>query len=281
LWSILPAGSALAGQWLRAGLGLAALVAAVTAARGAEPAAPLQLRAEGSFPLQYIESVTSRSRQNNSSVAPYLGLMATAHLQSDLTTAIFAIGGHNQLGSFADGDNTLASVGANLVKHWGALRAGISLEHTRYFDDAFGTTTNIGNDVNVFASYLWKPNPGLQIRPSATLAMRADEAFAVQRYSYGARIDIEQRLSGPWWLVASSRLRRSDYVGSEAGRRDTRLAIVAGVKYQINESVEAKILAGFENRASTIASRASDKFVVGASIDFDIDFMRPRWPGSR
>jgi hypothetical protein len=70
-------------------------------------------------------------------------------------------------------------------------------------------------------------------------------------------------------------------VGSEAGRRDTRLAIVAGVKYQINESVEAKILAGFENRASTIASRASDKFVVGASIDFDIDFMRPRWPGSR
>jgi hypothetical protein len=53
------------------------------------------------------------------------------------------------------------------------------------------------------------------------------------------------------------------------------------VKYQINESVEAKILAGYENRASTIASRASDKFVVGAGIDFDIDFMRPRWPGSR
>jgi hypothetical protein len=83
-------------------------------------------------------------------------------------------------------DNTLASVGANLVKHWGALRAGISLEHTRYFDDAFGRTTNIGNDVNVFASYLWKPNPGFQIRSSATLAMRADEALTVQRYSYGA-----------------------------------------------------------------------------------------------
>src|SRR5215207_7503815 len=91
-------------------------------------------------------------------MAPYLGLMATAHLQSDWTTAVFANGGHNPLGSFADGDNTLASVGANLVKHWGALRAGISLEHTRYFDDAFGQTTNIGNDVNVFASYLWKPN---------------------------------------------------------------------------------------------------------------------------
>ena len=147
-------------------------------------------------------------------------------------------------------------------------------------DDAFGRTTNIGNDANVFASYLWKPNPGLQIRPSATVAMRVDEAFAVQRFSYGARIDIEQRLSGPWWLVASSRLRRSDYVGGEAGRRDTRLAIVAGLKYQINDSVEAKILAGYETRASTIASRASDKFVVGASIDFDIDFVRPRWLGS-
>jgi hypothetical protein len=253
----------------------------VTAARAAEPVAPFQLRAEGSFPLQYVESVTPRSRQNTSSVAPYLGLMATAHLQSDWTTAVFANGGHNPLGSFADGDNTLASVGANLVKHWGALRAGISLEHTRYFDDAFGRTTNIGNDVNVFASYLWKPNPGFQIRSSATLAMRADEALTVQRYSYGARIDIEQLLSGPWWLVAASRLRRSDYVGTESGRHDIRLAILAGLKYQINESVEAKILAGYENRASTIASRASDKFVVGASIDFDIDFMRPRWPGSR
>jgi len=99
--------------------------------------------------------------------------------------------------------------------------------------------------------------------------MRADEALTVQRYSYGARIDIE------------ARLRRSDYVGAESGRHDTRLAILAGLKYQFNESVEAKILAGYENRASTIASRASDKFVVGASIDFDIDFMRPRWPGSR
>ena len=68
---------------------------------------------------------------------------------------------------------------------------------------------------------------------------------------------------------------------AESGRHDTRLAILAGLKYQFNESVEAKILAGYENRASTIASRASDKFVVGASIDFDFDFMRPRWPGSR
>jgi hypothetical protein len=277
----LPAGRTLAGQWRSAPLGLAALIAAVTAVGAAEPASPLQLRAEGSFPLQYVETVTPKSRQNTSSVAPYLGLMASAHLPSDWTTAIFANGGHNQLGSFADGDHTLASIGANLVKHWGALRAGISLEHTRYFDDAFGKITNIGNDVNVFASYLWKPNPGLQIRTSATMAMRADEAFTVQRYSYGARIDIEQRLSGPWWMVASSRLRRSDYVGIETARRDTRLAVVAGLKYQINEAVEAKILAGFENRASTIASRAADKFVVGASLDFDIDFMRPRWPGSR
>lgn len=272
----MPAACTRAGQCLWAGFGLAALVFALTAARAAEPAAPVQLRAEGSFPLQYVESVTPKSRQNTSSLAPYLGLIATAHLQSDWTTAVFANGGHNPLGSFADGDNTLASVGANLVRHWGALRAGISLEHTRYFDDAFGETTNIGNDVNVFAGYLWKPNPDLQIRSAATLAMRADEGFTVQRYSYSARIDIEQRLAGPWWLVAASRFRRSDYVGGESGRHDTRLAILAGLKYQINESVDAKVLAGYENRASTIASRASDKFVVGASIDFDIDFMRPR-----
>jgi hypothetical protein len=256
-------------------------IASATAAQGAEPAVPLQLRAEGSFPLQYIETVTSRSRQNNLSAAPYLGLIATAQLQPDLTTAIFANGGHNQLGSFAEGDNTFASYGANIVKHWGALRAGVSLEHTHYFDDAFGSTTNIANDANVFASYLWAPNPNLRIRPSVRVAMRADEGFTVQRYSYGARIDIEQRLSGPWWLIASPAFRRSDYVGSETGRHDTRLAVLAGLKYQFNESVEAKILAGYENRASTTPSRTGDRFVVGASLDFDIDFMRPRWPGSR
>ena len=258
-----------------------ALIVAATAARGAEQPAPFELRAEGSFPLQYIESVTPKSRQNISSVAPYLGLIATGHLQPDLTTSIFANGGHNQLGSFADGDNTFGSLGANVVKHWGALRAGVSFEHTRYFDDVFGETTNIANDVNVFTSYLWKPNPNLLIRPSATAAMRVDQAFAVQRYSYGARLDIEQRLWGSWWLVASPRLRHSDYAGSEAGRHDTRLAVVAGLKYKINDSVEAKVLAGFENRASNIASRASDKFALGASLDFDIDFMRPRWPAGR
>jgi len=111
--------------------------------------------------------------------------------------------------------------------------------------------------------------------------MRFDDAFAVQRYTYGARVEIEQRLSGPWWAFVTPRLRYLDYVGSEAGRRDTRLAIVGGLKYVFNDSVSARMLAGYENRSSNVAGKDSDKFTVGVSLDFDIDFTRPRVPGGR
>jgi hypothetical protein len=279
LRAIVPAENAIAKR--RLWLGAVALVLAAASAQGAEPAPPVQWSAEGSFPLQSVETVTRTSRQTNNSAAPYLGLTATAHLQPDLTGSVFANGGHNQLGSFRDNDNTFLSAGANLAKHWGALRAGVSFERTHYFDDVFGPTTNIANDVNVFTSYLWKPNPDLQIRPSASVTMRLDDALAVQRYSYGARIDIEQRLWGSWWLVASPRFRYLDYVGSEAGRRDTRLALVGGLKYAINASISARVLAGYENRTSNIATKASDKYTFGASLDFDIDLARPRSPASR
>jgi len=41
------------------------------------------------------------------------------------------------------------------------------------------------------------------------------------------------------------------------------------------------VLAGYDNRASNIASKNADKFMVGASLDFDIDFARPAWPAGR
>jgi len=251
------------------------------AAQGAEPPPPFELRAEGSFPLQYTESVSGASRQHNATAAPYLGMIATARLQPDLSASIFANGGHSPLGSFSDNDNTFLSFGGNLVRQWGAFRAGLSIEHTQYFDDVFAEKTNRANDVNIFASYAWQPNPDLRIRPSATVAVRLDDALMVQRYSYGGRIDIERRLSGPWWLVVSPRIRYSDYAGSDAGRRDLRMAIVAGLKYTINESLGIRMLAGYDNRASNMASRNSDKFTVGVSLDFDIDFARPLWPAGR
>jgi hypothetical protein len=123
---------------------------------------------------------------------------------------------------------------------------------------------------------VWPWRSGLRPRPAATVTVRVDDAFAVQRYTYGARVEIEQRLSGPWWAFVTPRLRYLDYVGSEAGRRDMRVAIVGGLKYVINDSVSARMLAGYENRSSNVAGRGSDKFTVGASLDFDIDFTRPR-----
>lgn len=208
-------------------------------------------------------------------------MIATARLQPDLSASMFANGGHSPLGSFSDNDNTFLSFGGNLVRQWGAFRAGLSIEHTQYFDDVFAEKTNRANDVNIFASYAWLPNPDLRIRPSATVTVRFDDALMVQRYSYGGRIDIERRLSGPWWLVASPRIRYSDYSASDAGRRDLRMAIVAGLKYTINESLGIRMLAGYDNRASIMASRNSDKFTVGVSLDFDIDFARPLWPAGR
>jgi hypothetical protein len=91
-------------------LGLATACWLATAAQAAEPAAPIQVRAEGSFPLQYIESVGTTSGQHNLTAAPYLGLIATANLASDVSTSVFANGGHNELGSFRDNDNTLSAL---------------------------------------------------------------------------------------------------------------------------------------------------------------------------
>ena len=256
-------------------LGLAAAVGLAAAAQGAEPAAPFELRAEGSFPLQYIESVSGASGQHTLTAAPYLGLTARAYLQSDLTTSIYSEGGHERLGSFRDSDNTFASVGGNLVKHWGALSTGVAIEHTHYYDGVFGATTSIANDVLLFARHVWQPSQDFRLITAVNATIRLDEALVVQRYSYRARFDIERRLLGSWWAVAAAQIRYSDYVGSEAGRRDTRLAFVGGLKYEFNQSVSARMLAGYENRASNIAGKNVDKYSIGASLDFNVDFMHP------
>jgi hypothetical protein len=267
----------------RLGLGLAGAVSFAAAAYGAEPVVPFELRAEGEFPLQHVETSTSKGSQNGTSAAPYLGLTGTANLSSDLSTSVFANVGHPQLGSFRDNDNTFASAGGNLVKRWGAgFSTGVSIEHTHYYDDAFGRTTNVANDINLFANYRWPTNKDLKVMTGVTVTARLDDAFAVERYSYGVRFNIEQRLFGSrWWVFATPRVRYSDYVGADSGRRDARFAIASGLRYEINEYVSAKILAGYENRQSNVASRNSDKFAFGASIDFDFDFVRPRWPAGR
>jgi len=175
-------GSRLA-PWL--GLALSLALAMPVAASAQTPA--VEWRGEGSFPLQYIETSTSRSTTRTTNMIPYLGLTGTATLPSGLIASIFADGGHGRLGSFLDTDNTFASVGTSIAKRWGAFTAGISFEHTRYFEGTFGEETNIANDVNLFASYRFTPNAGLRIRPSAVVTMRVDDMFAVQRYSAAPR----------------------------------------------------------------------------------------------
>ena len=137
------------------------------------------------------------------------------------------------------------------------------------------------NDVDLSVRRVWRPDGDHRIVAGARVTARLDETFSAQRYSYGSRFDIERRLIGSWWAVAAARIRFSDYVGDDAGRWDTRLAVVGGLKYEFNDSVSARMVAGYEDRMSNVASRNSDKFSVGASLDFNIDLMRPRWPGGR
>lgn len=253
------------------------MLAAVAAGETAGQAGPLELRAEASFPAQYIEVISRNAGQGTTSGAPYFALAAIASLQPGLTSAVFANGGREPLGSFRETPNTFASVGGNLVKRWGTLSTGVSLEHTYYYNDMVGRTPTIGNDVNLFVRQAFHPNRDWAIQPALIANVRANEDLAVQRYGMTGRIDIERRLIGSWWLVASPRMRINYFVGAESGRRDLRTSIVGGLKYVFNDNLDARLLAGYEHQASNVAFRAADRFVVGASLNVSLSTaQRPR-----
>jgi hypothetical protein len=255
---------------------LAAVLWAADAAQGAEPAPRFELRAEASFPLQYGQSFTQASQQTAHTVAPFGGLMATAHLQNDWSTSVFASGGHDQLGRFRDNDDTFASFGGNVVKRWGAFLGGVSVEHTHFYDGAFGATTNIANDVTLFGRYNYVLGRDLRLTPAMGAALRLDDNFSAERVSLAFSLDIERRLIGSWWFIARPRIRTSAYLGEQAGRQDLAMSLVAGAKYYFNDNVSFTTLAGGESRSSTDLDRRREKFIVGASLDFDIVLARWR-----
>jgi len=255
---------------------VAAAVFAAAVAHAAEPMPSFELRAEGSLPLQYLETTTSTARQSAITGAPFGALSATAHLPYDWSTSLFASAGHDPLGRFRDSDNTFASYGANIVKRWGALSAGASLERTYFYTGNFGRNSSIGNDVNLFTRYGFSPNADLKITPAVVGTMRLSDDLDVQRYSLGASFDIQQRLIGNWWFITMPRIRYSDYVGDQAGRRDLSISTVAGLRYRFNDNVSFTTLAGAENRMSTVSSQRRDRFIAGVSVDFDFDFARWR-----
>jgi hypothetical protein len=226
--------------------------------------------------VQYTQTLSGGSRQGGFSGAPYFNLLAVRELQPGLTTTAFVEAGHAPLGQFRDNDNTFTSFGGNIVKRWDQFSLGTSLEHTHYYDSVFGPTSSIVNDVNVFARYVWMPNADVRVTPTVTANLRFDDMFAAGRYTAGGNVDLQRRLTGSWWLVAIPRVRYSEYVGAEAGRHDLTASIVAGVKYEFNANVSARMLAGYENRMSNIASRDRERFIAGVSLDFEFAVGRLR-----
>ena len=246
------------------------------AALAAAPAGAVELRFEGSMPLQYIETRASGSRADMVMAAPYFAAIATHQFQPELSASVFADAGHAPLGQFRDSDDTFGSFGANIVKRWGTFSAGASLERIHFYKGTFGPLDGIANDASLFARYEWRPNADFRMTPVLTGSLRADDAASVQRYTATARLDIERRLVGNLWAVALPRLRYSDYVGVDSGRRDFAASIVAGLKYEFNANVTARLLAGYENRSSTLADKSRERFVAGASLDFSFDVGRSR-----
>lgn len=266
------------GKFLTGGrlhLAVVALGFAARAAQGAEQASPFELRVQGSFPIQYVKTYTKTTEENTFNV-PYLAAIGSVRLDPSLSTSVFVDGGHGQLGRFSDNDNVFATVGGNVVKRWGAFAVGASVEHVNYFIGTFERTSSDANDATAFARYTWAPNESLKIEPLVNTTVRFDDNLTAQRYSYGLRIDIEQRLVGSWWLIATPRIRYDDYVGNNAVRRDTIVSVVAGLKYVIDDRVSFTTLAGVQDRASNITSKSGDRFIVGASIDFNFNFMGSR-----
>lgn len=255
-------------------IGLAALLSA--AAGAAEPAPAVELHIEGSLPLQYIEVLTRGAERHTVSAAPFLGATARAELAPDLTAALFARGGHNPPGVFRDNDGTFASFGGDIARRWGEFSAGIRLEHSLFYNTSiFGEPNSVVNDADVFAQYRFRPSNDLQVTIDASTGGRFDDAFAMQRYNYSFRAEIEQRLTGSWWLLAKPRLRFSNYVGTEAGRRDVTASFVSGLKYEFTREVHFVMVAGYEDRASNVPSRNRDRFVAGASLDFNFHVEPP------
>jgi len=223
---------------------------------------------EGSLPVQYVETRRSGTRQESWIAEPYLAVRASHWIEPDLRTSVFANGGHDPLGSFRDSANTVASFGANLVKSWGSLSTGVSVEHSYYYDGVFGPPNMIANDVNIFARYEFRPNRDLRITPELVGTVRADDGFDVSRYTYSFRTEVEQRLIGSWWWVVKPRIRYAAYVGDESGRHDLTLSIVSGLRYQFTENVSFLAVAGYETRDSNIAGKSFDKLVGGVGLDF-------------
>lgn len=259
---------------------MAASVVTAAAGQGAPPplpAMPFAVRVEGSFPVQYTEALRGSSRQEGVIGAPYLNVLAVRELQPGLTAAAFVEGGHAPLGQFRDTDNTFGSFGGNIVKRWEQFHLGAGLERTHFYDGMFGPLNDIANDVNVFGRYLWRPSADLRITPSAVANLRFDDSFSAERYTATVRADIERRLVGSWWIVAVPRLRYATYVGDEAGRKDFTASIVGGLKYEFNDNVSVRMLAGYENRMSNVADKNRERFITGVSLDFEFAAVPPRW----
>ena len=112
--------------------------------------------------------------------------------------------------------------------------------------------------------------------PAIGAALRLDDNFSAERTSVAFSLDIERRLTGSWWFIARPRIRTSAYLGEQAGRQDLAMSLVAGARYYFNDSVSFTTLAGGESRSSTDPDRRREKFIVGASLDFDIVLARWR-----
>ena len=114
-----------------------------------------------------------------------------------------------------DDDGSFAAVGGSVTRRWGNFSGGISYEHGYNYDRFFSQNFSTPNDFDVFLRYGYRPSEHLRITPRVSYATRFDDNWSLERHTLNLKVDVEQRITGRWWLVMTPRLRYYTFYGDD------------------------------------------------------------------
>jgi len=259
------------------GPGLAAVLIAVVPSVGQEQLRPPVFAVEGSIPVAYTDNADRNMlKQSDSSFSPYLKLSLSGALPSEFRYSVYASAGHDRYMRQRDDDGSFAAAGGSVSRRWGQFSAGVSYEHGFNYDRLFAQPIDTPNDFDVYVRYAFRPSDDLRITPRISYATRLGDDWSLERHTLNLKADIEQRLTGRWWLTMTPRLRYYTFYGEDEGRRDVIVSMSGGVRYELNDDVSISGGIGYEARGSNVLEKYYDALTVGASLDFSFTFGRQR-----
>src|SRR4051812_6938246 len=229
---------------------------------------------DGSLPWQYASNPgrSSGSKHPNQMVSPYLKLSASGKVGPELSYLFYGSAGLDRDFNFADGNGSVAALGAHIGKKWEHVQLAFTYERGLYFDEYFRRPENVANDVGARVGISYASlSGGFAARPAFSAVMRADDAGVVQRTLVSARISFEKSIADGWIALLSPQLRHYEYQDARKGRRDMIFSISGGAKYDITRDISWTTMVGYEVRDSNVPERSYVNYVIGTSINFSFD----------